>query len=127
MPLPDLTSELERDVDAAIDAWQSGLVSEAIAALSELARAHPEAPQVHGLLGMYLWDNDQAGLGLPFLRRAVALAPDFEMASIALFHALYDIGAEEEAVAELQRFLEVRDSAEHRKFLEAIRAGRSAV
>jgi predicted Zn-dependent protease len=121
LPLPDLTHELETAVDAAIDTWQSGRVEDAVSVLSSLARENPEIPQIHGLLGGYLWEDDRPDLALPFLRHAISLAPDFKLASISLGHALLATGEEAEAVSELERFLELQSSPEHSTLLQAIR------
>jgi len=50
-------------------------------------------------------------------RRAVELNPKSELASLGLFHSLWEQQAASEAFAEMRRFLAVADSSEYKTLL----------
>jgi len=95
---------LERDFEKATRLRDAGKLSEAAAVLVSLADRYPEDAPVHGMLG-HVYD----GLGktreaAASFRRATDLAPRSELASISLFHALYELGDLDAAFAEMRRF-----------------------
>ena len=57
-------------------------------------------------------------MAVPYLlKRAVELSPRSELASVGLFHSLWDLGKVNQAFAEMRRFLRLSDSPEYSKLL----------
>jgi tetratricopeptide (TPR) repeat protein len=53
------------------------------------------------------------------LRRATRLSPKSELASLALFHTLWSLGRNREALLEMQRYVELKPNSEgYRELLE---------
>lgn len=51
------------------------------------------------------------------LRHAVQIAPKFELASLALFHALWDSDRRTDAIREMLRYLAIKDSPGYRELM----------
>jgi tetratricopeptide (TPR) repeat protein len=55
---------------------------------------------------------------LPLYERAASLSPKSELSSLGLFHSLWNLGKQEEAFAEIRRFLSISDSKEYRQLIK---------
>jgi tetratricopeptide (TPR) repeat protein len=76
-----------------------------------LVHAHLQLGHIHDLLGDDVQEEEH-------FRIAVNLAPRLELASLALFHALRDLGRHEGALREMLRLVSVRDSNRYREALD---------
>lgn len=99
---------------SALGRWHAGDPDGAIEALQALLVCHPESRPVHGMLGSYLCMQGRFEEALPHSQRTVDTAPASQLASRVHFHALYGLGRNKDAVAELRRFHAVAESEEER-------------
>ena len=77
----------------------------AIRAFKKAIRKSPRCSVAYWLLGgVYYSFLHDAFASLPYFKRAVKLSPKTEMASLGLFHALWDIDRIDDALEELKRF-----------------------
>ena len=92
----------------------------AIAMLRELAEKRPTDAAIVGMLaGLEVCVDDFAN-AVEHGRRAVQLSPSSELASTALFHALFGAEDIEGAFAELARFRRLTESAEYEQILSEL-------
>jgi tetratricopeptide (TPR) repeat protein len=76
-----------------------------------LPHAHAQLGHIHDILGNELLEEAH-------FRAAATLAPGWELASLALFHALMSLGRQEEAMNEMLRLVSRCDSDGYRELLE---------
>jgi tetratricopeptide (TPR) repeat protein len=92
-------------------------LEEAITHLERLVEEEPGLLPAWLVLGGLYSDVRRFSDAAAAFRRFLSTSPKSELASLGLFHALWDLGREEEAVAEMHRFLEVADSKMYRLLL----------
>ena len=86
---------------------ESGL---AVELLTPLAAEFPEEPSIHAYLAWCLYDDERFTEAIEHGRLATHLRPRNELASLVLFHALWNSGNRSEAIEEIKRFLPLRRS-----------------
>jgi predicted Zn-dependent protease len=111
------SNALRRGLDAAIKSHRDHKSRQAAKALEQLARAHPESAPVAGMLGGIYFELDDFSKARRWFKRATELSPRSELASVGLFHSLWELGRSTEAVSEMRRFLRLSDSPEYTKVL----------
>jgi tetratricopeptide (TPR) repeat protein len=99
-----------------------GGFQQAVKLLNSAARRFPTEAAVFWLLGsIYLHDLDQPQKALPMFRKAVRLSPRSQRASLGLFHSLWDLEREREALRELNRFQSIAHCNDYDEILAEIR------
>ena len=107
-----LSEHQEFRFNRALARWHEGDSETAIRILTELVAEAPEFGPARMMLGAYLADAGFPEDALLHLRQASELGPKSELASRALFHALYDLERREDAAAVLRKYLAVSDSSD---------------
>lgn len=107
-------------VDEAIKLRDRGRESEALEILVEIVQEHPDSYAAHVILGGLHWDREDLEEARRCFAKAVSIRPDLEMASLGLFHTSYKLGDKRAAIAEMQRFVSISDSAEYRELAEEL-------
>ena len=87
--------------------------SEAIKILRKLCDAKPASASVHGILGQIFWDEGKLDEAVSSFDKAVQLSPQSELASLGLFHTLWNKGQQQQAINEMYRFLSIKDSKDY--------------
>ena len=82
--------------------------------LRKLHRTAPADASVCGLIGEINWHQGRLANAIRWFGKATQAAPQSELASLGLFHALWEADKEDLAIREMKRFLRVSDSAEYR-------------
>ena len=90
----------------------------ALRLLVPLIVSHPESPKLLGTIGSLLFLLDRLRDAWPYFQRVLALRPNNEIASLGLFHCLWDIGDRDGARRELVRFLSQNESQEYSQLLQ---------
>ena len=68
-------------------------------------RLAPDHSFAHWLLGsLYLFELHQPEKALPCFKKSTELSPKSERASLGLFHSLWSLGKEVEALEEMKRY-----------------------
>jgi len=123
--LGDLISEAPAPAKAAILQAKAlrndGNRLAAKALLQDLADMYPDEKAIFVLLGHLHWDEADLVNAKTCFRKATELDPELEIASLALYHTLWSSGQEEEALAEMKRFLKVSHSEEYDRILQVFR------
>jgi len=96
--------DIRPEFDEALRLRDAGKMAEAEAILSRLAERRPDVAAVHGMLGHVEEELGRINDAAVSYRRATELSPASELASISLFHALYELGDLDGAFDEMRRF-----------------------
>jgi len=85
----------------------------ALLILRKLARIRPHSASVHGILADVQWRLGHLERAVQSFKRATKLSPKSELASLGLFHTLWESGQIDRAKAEMKRYLANADSKEY--------------
>jgi tetratricopeptide (TPR) repeat protein len=117
MPSRNSNNGLRTHLNRAIRLDQQGDRVAAIAMLEELSHKHPDAAAPPGYLAKIYFNLDDWPNAEKWFRQATQRNPKSELASVGLFHSLWNQGKGIPATQEMQRFLKVADSAEYATLL----------
>ena len=93
---------------------------DAIRILRALVKVKPESASVQGLLGDVYWRLGRLKQAVQSFKRATELAPKSELASLGLFHILWESGKMERAKAEMKRYLAIGNSREYDSMIPSL-------
>jgi predicted Zn-dependent protease len=106
---------LEARFNEAIRKRDTGDLDGSRETLEALSLEFPGRSAIWGTLGAIYFEQDRLEEAIGAFQKATVLSPQSELASISLFHALFDSGRRQDAFAEMRRFLAlVPDSEEYR-------------
>ena len=88
--------------------------------LEEIIAMKQTSPKVHAALGSTYWDLEEFDRAITHFNKATELAPDWEDASLGLFHCLWDLGKREEALEEAKRFMAIGTSIDYENIIKEI-------
>lgn len=117
----DKYADIRSDFDEALRLRDAGSFIEAEAILSQLARQRPDVAAVHGMLGDLREKLGKLREAVASYQRSTELNPSSELASISLFHALYQLGELDAALEEMRRFRTRRSSLEYDRLVRDLR------
>jgi predicted Zn-dependent protease len=110
------TKQLDALLQSAIDSYRAGGVHEAIHTLAGQANVF-KAAKLWGYLGFLYTETGDDEKAVQAFRKAVALSPRSELASLGLFHSLWRTGRTDAAFDEMGRFVKSNDSPHYRQLL----------
>ncbi len=82
-----------------------------------LADENADSAAVFGILGDVYWRLGSLPEAIQCFRRAVQLSPTSELASLGLFHSLWESGRYRQAREAMKRFVSISPSAEYARIL----------
>ncbi len=88
--------------------------------LMELFREHDDSPIISGLIAGNYYKMCQYEDSAYYFNRASRLSPSSELASIGLFHSLIELGYNDLAFEELDRFLSENEAKAYKVTLEEL-------
>ena len=100
----EFSPEVEKLFDDAIASRDSGDLEAAVEKFSFFIEKCPDFGPAYTLKGGVLKDLGLLDEAIVCFRKGVQLQPKWELASLALFHALWRTGDWHDAVAEIERF-----------------------
>jgi len=111
-------SDFERPFDQAMALRDEGRLDEALAQLVRLeGSGHHPGVLARVIGGLLLFEKEDVQRAIPHLLKAVELLPESERASVNLFHGLMRSGRDDEAFAEMKRYLASNRSEEYERLL----------
>lgn len=110
--------EFKAMLNQALELKNQERYAEAVQLLEQLREKNPQSASVHAILGEVLWEQIGASEAIAAFQKAVELAPTSELASLGLFHTLFEIGDKQRALQERNRFLSLSDSEEYAAIAE---------
>jgi tetratricopeptide (TPR) repeat protein len=108
---------LRESLDRAIGLKRQRKNRQAIQILLLLSRQYPRSATVHGLLGGTYFELDDMGKAANAFTQAIRLNPKSELASLGLFHSLWERNQRHQAFAEMRRFLSIAPSEQYTTLL----------
>jgi len=108
--------QLDELLQLAIDSYHAGKVSRAIRLLVDRAGEF-KSPKLWGYLGFLYGEAGNEQKAVHAYRKATALSPRSELASLGLFHSLWRADHTDAAFDEMRRFLKSNDSPQYRLLL----------
>lgn len=106
-------AKIEPEFNRALEIWRNGDGQMAVQILERLDSEYPSRPFILGMLGAIYRSLGDHGRSLGYFQQAASLSPQSELASLGLFHSLWEAGRQEEALDEMRRFLSVASSEEY--------------
>jgi predicted Zn-dependent protease len=106
--------------DQAMNLRNAGNFSEALESFKLLAKESPKFNGTFMMMGHICWKLNQNNEAAEYFGKAVEMSPKLEIASLGLFHSLWNQGKTDEALLEMRRFLTIASSDEYTEILEAI-------
>ena len=106
--------------DEAVRLKRQGNFKDALSVLRKLHRSAPNDASTCALIGEINWSQGKLGIAIRWLSKATREAPRSELASLGLFHVLWEANKEGLALAEMNRFLAISDSKEYRSILKGL-------
>jgi predicted Zn-dependent protease len=117
-----MKSKVDRKLfDKALELKERGKLDEALATMQELHLIVPDDPSICGIIGEIHWDQGNLVNAIRWFSTATRLAPKSELASLGLFHVLWEANKKGLAVAEMNRYLAVGKSKEYRTIQKELR------
>ncbi len=98
----------------------SGNFEAASKLLEQLLKEYSDSSLVSASLANAYWNLERLDDAVTYYKLSISLSPDFEQASLGLFHCLWDQGEKDEAFEEIKRFMLIADSEEYRKIIDEI-------
>ena len=118
MPLKTSTDAAVRTaVDNALKLGRAGQHQAATRGLLPLARHQPTSGAVRGVLGKLYFESGDFRRAAKWFRLATEVSPRSELASLGLFHSLWELNRRRAALAEMSRFLSVAECADYTAIL----------
>ena len=96
--------------NAAARLWQSGQKEDAVVAYLQLLEEYPDTPSLLGMIGTIYTDMKQWAEAVPYFKRATELRPHKIRPSQFLYHCLWKLGRQRDALLEIKRFLLLQPS-----------------
>ena len=97
----------EEDFNYALTLKNDGKYLESIEEFKKLEIQYGETPALIGVMAMiYYSELEDLSNAVEYAKRSAILSPKSEMASLCLFHCLYDLNKKDEANDEIRRFIQ---------------------
>ena len=87
--------------------------NKAIRLLKDLLKENPDAPEIYGVLGGIYFNIDKYNEAFHYMKKTTILSPKSELASLGVFHSLWELGKKKEALEEMDRILELKPDSEN--------------
>jgi predicted Zn-dependent protease len=117
-----MKSKVDRKLfDKALELKRQGQLDDALGTLQKLHLVVPDDPSICGIIGEIHWDQGNLVHAIRWFSTATHLAPTSELASLGLFHVLWEANKKGLAVAEMNRYLALGKSREYRTIQRAFR------
>lgn len=107
-----LDNDEKLKMDHACKLYKEGNLEGSLPILNDIYNSHPKEPILVATLANLHWDIKKIVEAIELFHKAVDLDPNSEKISRGLFHILWEQGEEEDAVKELQRFINTNNASE---------------
>lgn len=111
-----------QDFEIALRLRDSGNLAGEIEILSRICQSKTERSATFVVLGQAEWESGSLVEAINSFKHAVEMAQRSEVASLGLFHSLFEAGRTDEAFNEMHRFLSIAESPEYEQLLSDLNA-----
>jgi tetratricopeptide (TPR) repeat protein len=110
--------ELDKKMEEILELRKYNKYEDAISKAKHLTETYPNIGSVFGLLASIYFELDRFKEAAENYEKATKISPKSEMASLGLFHSLWQLERNDEAFKEMKRYMSVAESAEYNELLE---------
>ena len=114
----EVKAQIEPEFDRALRLRDEGDLIGAIEIFEQLDKEHPNQSVILRMWASIYFHLEDWKKALPLYQRTALLSPKSELTSLGLFHSLWNVGKQDEAFAEIRRFLSISDSEEYRQLIK---------
>jgi len=112
--------ELDEQFAEATKFQDTGQLESAKKLLLELEKKDPQSTRILAALGLVCYELSHMEEAVSVFQRAVEISPTLEGVSKGLFHSLWKLERQVEALEEIKRFQTISDSEDYREILREI-------
>jgi len=113
--------KIEQPFNEALKLRSDGKLKTAYKILSRLAKENPTIGEIAFMTGSVCWELGHLDESIDRFRKATVLSPDSEIASIGLFHTLWEAEEYDAAFLEMKRFISTHKSEKYRSLLKEMK------
>ena len=110
-------SELDGKIEKILELKRLKKYKDALGEAEELSVLYPEIGSVYGLAASIYFELDRFEEAVKKYRKATEISPKSEMASLGLFHSLWQLDRGDEAFEEMKRYMSIAESSEYNELL----------
>ena len=110
--------ELDKKIEKVLELKKQDKYKDALCEAENLTEKYPEIGSVYGLAASIYFELDRFEEAAQKYRKATEISPKSEMASLGLFHSLWQIGSNDAAFEEMKRYMSIAESEEYNELLE---------
>lgn len=111
--------EFKKAMDRALALKRAGRLDEALATIAPLVDRWPKNPHIRVYFAGVLKKMERFEEAIKHFKIATEQKPDFEMASLGLFHCLLHVDRLHEAFDEMERYESVATSSDYEEMMAA--------
>ena len=111
---------VKREFARAMSLKRDGQLSNAASIIEGLVDSYPESAKLLCALAGVYWDMGNLKRATRQFEKAVELAPTLELASLGLFHCLWEQKHQDAAFNEMKRFMAVATSDDYVRIIEEL-------
>ncbi len=98
-------NKLDSEFNSALDIWHGGDGDKAIKILKNLDTQFPNTPSILGMIGAIYFSLRDWKHSEYYFKRTIEISPKSELASLGLFHSLWEMKNLDKAFEEAKRFV----------------------
>ena len=111
--------------DEAIKLRDDDKFSEALILIEQLVPKYPQNNSLLMIAAHLHWEIGSLDIAASFFKSATQVSPKSEKSSLGLFHCLWEMGKQVEALDEVKRFMSVSSSKEYMEIVREINQGQN--
>lgn len=111
-------AELDKKIQVILDLKNSGDLSNAIENAKKLTEEFSKTASTFGLLASLYFEIESFEEASSNFKKATVISPKSETASLGLFHSLWRLGDQDNALVEMQRFTSICNSEEYNNLIK---------
>ncbi len=113
MNLTKKDKELNKKFEEIIKLKEQGNYNDAISKAKKLNIDYKNLGSIHGLLAIVYFEIDEFDEAAKYYKKTTIISPKSKMASLGLFHSLWQLGDKNGAFEEMKRYMNVAKSKEY--------------
>ena len=113
MTLTKRPAELDEKIDKVLQLMRYDKYLDALKEAKVLAESYPEIGPVYGLLSVIYFELERFEEAAEYFKKTTILSPKSEMASLGLFHSLWQLKRYDESFDEMKRYMAISVSEEY--------------
>lgn len=102
--------KLDKKIEKILEKKEQGNYKGAIMEAEDLLQKYPDIDYLFGLVASMYFENEQFEKAAEQYKKAVEIFPTSQMASLGLFHSLWQLEQNDDAFEEMKRYMSISNS-----------------